>query len=479
MVIPPQAEGRRLAVVTDLGEIAILDVEPSKEQNKVSRIISQVGTSKEPKRIWPLLDKNDLWVVGGNLTRFQLLISKQQLEQKWIREDQDQFVTGPKKYGKYLICSRVVRGTKGVRVSAVEGTEGNPVWEVDLGTPIQSISVSPSGFPLLAISSQAALFTVDESSLGSGSGLAQLENVGRSERSIMLGAPNRLADGRQVLLNEESGNQLVVVDPSKRTAGASKRVLLSLGNARSLPFTLPIGLALVLPLDNGQITAVDPSTGSQASSPYQPTMKPGVPHVWLGGVVTSDPKVVAMVDNSQQIHRLSIGKTISSLTSKTMSRTLNGRICLVGSSLVAVGRGTVGDSLEVISDANLETVQVVELQGSVVWGPYAVGEIALVQTSADGLVALDSAGNRRWQCPLADGTLVGQPISDVEALIVADNRGHVRKIQMMDGSIAGEIDIGQPLSAGPLLIGEQLVLPGSEGVLYSLSTTQLLEKGKE
>ncbi|MFN5948385.1 MAG: PQQ-binding-like beta-propeller repeat protein, partial [Pirellulaceae bacterium] len=110
VVVPAQVEGRRVVLVTDLGEVVILDIEPSNATDQVTKLASRVASETQPRDLWPLLDKNELWLTGRNFTRLKVVVSKQLLDPEWVKEDQDQFTGPAQRLGPLVVHSRILRG---------------------------------------------------------------------------------------------------------------------------------------------------------------------------------------------------------------------------------------------------------------------------------------------------------------------------------------------------------------------------------
>jgi hypothetical protein len=51
-------------------------------------------------------------------------------------------------------------------------------------------------------------------------------------------------------------------------------------------------------------------------------------------------------------------------------------------------------------------------------------------------------------------------------IILAGAEGWIVVLDAASGEIRGQTDLGQPISATPLLAGTRLLVPGSEGVVY-------------
>ena len=51
-------------------------------------------------------------------------------------------------------------------------------------------------------------------------------------------------------------------------------------------------------------------------------------------------------------------------------------------------------------------------------------------------------------------------------VVLAGASGWLITFDAESGEILGKSDLGQPISATPLLVGQRLLVPGAEGVIY-------------
>ena len=464
VVVKPLPEGRRLAVATDLREITIFDVEPSKDRDQVGRIAFRVANESSPKDIWPLVDKNELWVASENITRFEILVPKQQLDGKWIKEDQDRFTGAPIRLDKWVVHTRVLRGTMGVRVAAVDGVSGESVWETDLGVPLSLVESRDGKPPFYVVSSQAALFALDREAMSGQSTPTVMENAGRSERMLNFQSPVTLADGRTVLFNSSSGNQITISDATSSTpAGKLRRLTMALGKA--VPNALPaaVGNNLAVPLNNGQLMLIDPGSGQMKAQPFQPTLQPGGVHEWIGPATLSDQSTVVIGDSTQRLYRISTNGPLRSLGDRVLERALRGHLVALGDTVIGYSRGPTGDFIDVFRGGDLQSIASPQLDGRVVWGPFVLENRAYLQSDADGLVAIDAEGKIVWKCPLPRMNLVGAPTKVGDDLLLGGAIGELIRVSNAGVMVAKSV-IGEPISGTPLVIGENVVVPGDEGV---------------
>ncbi len=475
VVVSPEVEGRRVAIATDLGEIAILDIEPSKATGQVSRMTGRIQNELQPKVVWPLLDKNDLWVAGSNLTRFQVLVTKQTLESAWVKEDQDAFIGRPKRLGTHIVHSRVLRGTMGVRVSAVDGTTGEPAWEVDLGVPVSMIQSTDGQLPMQAVTSQAALYSVDANHL-SGKSVSEIqENAGRNERATLFRHPFGLADGRVVMVNQEQRNQWAVWQGNAPAGNRLRKIVLDLGASGAIESDpIAVGNFVLTPANNGQLHVLDPATGQRKASPFIPTLQANQKLSWIGPALASDKRTAVIADSSKRIYRVGLGTQLRVLTEKDFDKTLQGRLLATGQSIVGVAKDTT-DSLEFLSELDLSPIASLALQGHVVWGPFALQDNVIAFTDSEGWIVADSNGTKlrtiaRSDADKQQATPIGQPVMLENDIVVATASGQLVRIDVAAGKIVSSIKLAENASGTPLVIGNGIFVPGDDGVVLETSS---------
>ncbi len=70
VVVPPSLDGRRMVVMTDLGETIAFDVEPASSGDKLNRVANIVASETQPRIAWPLVAGNELWIASSRFFRF-------------------------------------------------------------------------------------------------------------------------------------------------------------------------------------------------------------------------------------------------------------------------------------------------------------------------------------------------------------------------------------------------------------------------
>ena len=200
-----------------------------------------------------------------------------------------------------------------------------------------------------------------------------IENLGRNQRSLTYSNPVVLKDSKIALLNQADGNQLLLIDPARRSSNPSRLVAIELGGG--VPSNEPLALgngAVLVPLNNAQIAMLDPEKGKLIGTPFQPTVQAGERPVWLNPVMLSDKQSVVIADENRNMVKLSTGKQLRPITSQPLDRPLKARLAIVNDVIVAVSATASGDQLDFFDSEELKLVKSVQVEGRFSWGPYAV-----------------------------------------------------------------------------------------------------------
>lgn len=475
VVIEPYVEGRRLAVATNLGEIAIMDVEVTNPKDKVFKMVNLVSNEASPKVTWPFMTGTDLWLASNRLAYFQIQVTGQKLNSMWIKEDADEFTARPQRIGDALVHARIVRGNAGVRVAAVDPKSGDPYWELDVGNPVAHASPTERG--LIAVTSQAAAYLLEDSSFHAVDEVSKptmsIENMGRNQRSMLFGSPTSINPTRSLLLNAAQGSQILAVDRNPRAGSSTRLINLDLGGSYPVAAPVAVGNTIVLPLENAQLMMIDLDTGNAIGTPFQPTISAGEKPVWLNPVLLSDKQTIAIADEKRNIYKLSTGKQLRMLNSQPLERSLQGRLAVLNDVVVGVSPGSSGDHLEFYESGEFKRVAALDFEGRFSWGPFtlddeAQGAVGLAFSDVEGLVAFNAQGEQLWNIPLPQTVLIGQPVRLEQDVLLASTLGDVVRVSLADGRIVGRTNAGEPASGTPLVLPQGIFIPGDEGTLIQV-----------
>ncbi|MCC9654228.1 outer membrane protein assembly factor BamB family protein [Rhodopirellula halodulae] len=471
VVVPPIIQNRRLIVLTDRGQVAVYDIEPTSENEQVSLIAQQVAAYDKPTLTRMAVGRSQMWITGTRIGRYELQINTGRVVYDWGKNEGDTFIGQPLSLDDVLVHARILKGTSAIRVTAAEPKTGRELWRTDVGTPIAMITPAPeSGFH--AVTSQGALFELTSESLASGSTQGPIENPGANGISMSFQNPIEVDDTRRVLLNQAQKGEALIYDPTRRSEKLRK-VTFQLTGPKPVGVATFSGGGLFLPLDTGRAVLMDWQTGRVIGAPFQPASDPTATVQWTNPVKsTADPDQVLIADSRKKLYRLRVGEQIRELSSVDLEAPFLGSAAAVDSSFIAGASGPASDFLVGHDQTGLEQSFKKVLEGRIVWGPVtaeseATGQVALVITDDQVLRAFSATGEALFQTALPEA---GKPVDEVVSIggrwVLTGRDGWLTSIDPATGEEVGTTRLGQPLSASPLPVGNKLLVPGTEGVVY-------------
>lgn len=468
-VVEPQVDGRRFAVTTNLGEVAIFEVDTSSTREKVQKMAGTIEKETEPIINWPLMVGTDLYLASNRIGMYQIQVSSQKLNRSWQKEDGDLFVTKPIQSGDSVIHARMVRGNLGVRVASINAKSGEVNWETDLGTPVTAIAGDAKQWT--AITAQGAVFQFDVSKFNEPGSISQLENFGRNQRLMKFVSAVSLQDGKIVVFNSEKDNQLLLIDPS-RSRGVSKLVSIDFGGATAANDPVAVGNLVVVPLTNSQLILVDPDKAQVVGVPFQPTISAGEQPRWLNPVLLPDKQSIVIADEARSIYKLSTGKQLRTVLQQDLDRKLKGRLSVLNNTVVAVSANDSGDQLDFFDGIELKLVASLAVEGRFAWGPYAVEagdqSLVLAYSEIEGLIAADDKGKRLWSINLDRVQLRGKPSVVETDLLIGTATGSLLRISPSTGKVVGKTTVGEPVYLAPMVDGNVALISGDEGTVIAV-----------
>jgi hypothetical protein len=135
----------------------------------------------------------------------------------------------------------------------------------------------------------------------------------------------------------------------------------------------------------------------------------------------------------------------------------------------AFGSSRVG-ALRVFQLPELTLASPIDAGADVVWGPRRVGQLVLVATARDELLAIDENAKIVWRHAMPFGPLAGPPAIDDEAILIASLDGHIEKLSLRDGASLATTDVGQPLGTGVASFGKNWLAASANGVVLLIRT---------
>ncbi|MCA9128069.1 MAG: PQQ-binding-like beta-propeller repeat protein [Planctomycetales bacterium] len=459
VVVSPQVDGRKIVIQSDLGECVVLDVEPTLETRKVSEIARNAPNSMQPKLSWILAENSQLWVAGERLTRFDLVVTKQELRRLWSTDDGDEFAGPMQKYGDTLVHSRVLRGSRGVRVAAVEADSGDPIWDVDLGVPVTFISSSGSGkFDI--INSSGMYFGFNGQKLVDKAD----EFPSKGAPATMLLEPVPLGDGIAALFNASKPSQFALYS---RDGQKIRLVSTNFGGAEPSSAPVRVGESIGIGLNNGRFCLISPTTGAQTATPFQLPMVPGQKVVWNTPVYLEDSKSLIVASNTQKLLRLGVGSSLRVLTEVDLESPLSGPLCVPGNKVLGIESTPAGSTIQLFDANSLARGPALALEGNPVAGPFPLEGDCLIQTNTH-LLRVNSEAETVWQIDFPYSQLLVAPLLLNGKMILATVSGQLRVLDPATGAEDSTIDTRQPFTSAPVAHSAGVLIGSDEGAVIAL-----------
>ncbi|MCG8650060.1 MAG: PQQ-binding-like beta-propeller repeat protein [Pirellulales bacterium] len=465
VTVAPIIQGRRVIVLTDRGEVAVYDIEPTAENQKVNVVATGAPFYGQPTATRMAVEGGQMWITGTSVGRYELQINIGRVVPDWDIHAHDTFIGQPYAVDDALVHARVLRGTNTIRVTAANPKSGEEIWRTDVGVPVSMIkALEGGGFHV--VTSQAALFKLDEESLQTGSTQGPIENPGDKAITIRFEDPVEIDAVNCLFINQVETDKLLVYAP-QRPRELLRQVTLNISGGQQGGEAMVAGGGLFLPLRSGRAVLVDWRTGKMIASPFQPASDPTEEVTWTTPVrQPDDPDQLVIADSRKKIYRLRIDEQIRALATEDLEFPLLGPMAGVGRTAIATFNGPSADFVIGFDLTSLKEKFRSLLNSRVVWGPVAAGEFCLLQTDDSILHALAEDGSQKFEIQLPAGAPIGKPIEVGDSVVLAGATGWLIALDKSSGQLVGQSDLGQPISATPLANGDLLLVPGAEGVVY-------------
>lgn len=463
----PELQERRMIVLTDRGQIAVFDVDLTAEREKVRKEAEQLASFETPTECQMVVGRNEMWVSGSRIGRYELQINTGKVILDWVKNEADTFIAKPMLIEGTLIHARRLKGTQGVRITAAQPQDGAILWQNDVGVPTAMIVADQVSKTVYAISAQATLYDLNREVIETGMSSTPVENPGLDGIFKRFERPLDAGNGRFVMVNQEKSEQVAVFDPTREREKLRLVTLSIPANTKASPECVLMSGGLLMPMDNGRVMLMNWETGGALGSPFQPPAKPGDKVAWTTPIVNpSDAEQLLIGDSRAKLYRLRVSEQIRELSSTPVSQKFIGPAAASGANWVAAAAGASSDTLVTYSAASLEETGQRIMSGRIIYGPVGIGDIVLLQTADNKLHRIDSAAQSLWTIDIPSGIPAAVPMMIDGKLMVVGEDGWILMLDPQSGQELGRVEIGQPLSGNPLVAGNQLLVPGSEGIVF-------------
>ncbi|HVX63470.1 MAG TPA: PQQ-binding-like beta-propeller repeat protein, partial [Pirellulales bacterium] len=460
---PPVVAGRTLVVTTDRGAIYSFEINAPDPGPPLTKVAEKPADDSAPLARYALLRNSQLWIAGLGLTRFDIQQARGRLEPKWIHDEGDTFLAAPTVEGDVVFLTRRKKNQSEVLVSATKAGDGSRYWEAQLAAP-------PAGTPMTGkadgvmtvLNTAGSLFEVPTADLSG----RVIQDRAVASTDVEQSFPERaspavLADGSLALAGTGQPKALIADDSEKRGLR-----WLQLPDPLG---TLPIGFGggLLAPGRLGQVFVLDPATGRQLIAPFQPRLSGDEPYAW-GLPARLGEKEMLLADGRKTLFRLGTAPQpqphLVALATAELLGPITAPLAVLEKTAYAVdGAG----ELRSYALPGLKAGPSWPL-GGVQWGPVRLGDQALTLTSGGELVCFDDQRQQVWKVAWPHGPVAGAAV-DKDSYLLASVSGSVLRIAAGSGAEQSKVDVGEPLGAGPVAVGNRLWLAGHGGTLLCVA----------
>jgi outer membrane protein assembly factor BamB len=473
VVVPPLQSASRVIVVTDLGQVRMLEINTSNPEEPLMDVVDPLPASfRTPRLSYSVFDAGRLWIGNSRFSRYDIQTSRNRMNCPWIRNERDAFVAPPQVSGDVVFHLRRREGSSAYTASAINGDDGKAIWEIDLAVPLALVAVDMQKRQIHAINSQAELFEITTADFGSGRLDRPAQRVIGTSRSVPFDEAITLESSRWALASRQERHKVIVFDPAASTTSErlQARVLASVGDSQVTALPTAFQAGLLVPLDSGQVLLVDPSTGQDQVLPFQPRVEAGRKIQWRRpAVIDNGSSQFVITDDRKKVYRVGVQDTpqkhLVGLAETELQQEIASELAVAGDTIYGVVHGASSDTVISLAAEDLAAGKEWPVDGRVVWGPERVGQLVLLATDGKQLLAYDRGQQQKWTAQLKHGPLAGTPLLQDGQLILTSVNGTLWQLSAEDGTEGPVAEIGEPLGAGAVPFAGRLLLSGSDGTL--------------
>jgi outer membrane protein assembly factor BamB len=461
---PLQASGRTLVAATDRGAIYSFEINPPDPGPPLTKVAEKPADDRSPLVRFPLLKDTQLWVAGIGLTKYDVQASRGKLDPRWIKDEGDIFIEQPSLVDKVLFHARRRGNQPDVLIAAVSAQDGSRYWETRVAAPPAGAPVTDAASGRLRLFNRVgAIFDLAPESLAkNGVQNAQGSPADLTEPFSSMSGATILADGLAAISSAESGPRAWVAPES--------------GNPRWLPLPEALGApaiafhgGLLAPGRLGQVLVIDPVSGKSLLQPFQPRLERGTEFRWSTPLLINEREVL-LADGQSKLYRLAIANKpeprLAEVAEARLAGPITAPLAKVGATVYAASGDDELVAFALGGGANtLAAGKSWPLASGAAWGPYTAGDYVLVASRAGQLLCLDARQQLVWQTDFKRGSLSGTPLAVDDAVLVTTKSGLLCRLAIATGEELGMADVGEPIAAGPIALGERVLLASKAGTL--------------
>ncbi|MCH2181732.1 MAG: PQQ-binding-like beta-propeller repeat protein, partial [Mariniblastus sp.] len=419
--------GRWLLITADNGDMKILELNTSNDQNPISTMAADKFENREGSRLFLLAEGSQLWIAGKGIQRYKIQRAMGQFNKINFLNHNDFFLGPMAKYGNTLVHNRRRAGSGHVSVSGVDSESLQQSWRSDISGPLAGSPILRNG-EMLAVSSQGDLFTIDPASEYSDA-VVKSSNIEEdllfdqllpfSEDFVVAVGPAGRPDILAVDLANKTTEKLTMQSPADQTACQPVRV----------------GNDLVVASRQGHVLRINPQTGRAVGAPFLPPVNPGKTTDWKGPAVLGDTQFV-IPDSGGVLYQLSTEnpRNLQKISSLNIETPVKSPCVALGSMVYTVIGGDTNDEVASFqTNGGLSPVKKVPLAANVSAGPWIAGDTVILKLDNDQLVCLDADLNEKWSMQVPNDRLACPPFEERGGLNVLFQSGKIWLVDTTNG----------------------------------------------
>ena len=501
---PIDINGRRLILFGDEGDIRVLELNPGNEISPVSVLAkeqydTQQNSSDPDEKIKSIIANKgtNIWAAGKGLRRYKVQLSLGQFKNEEVIEPADVFLSSLTVIDDKLFHVRRRAGSNMASASLVNGKSLVPIWRTDFGGPLGGVTVKVSG--MTAVNNQGDIFDVSANDLAAG---VATRPIISSEVIETLKFDQLIPYGKNafVMANSRGAKDLLFYED-----GASKSRLFKMGiepndNPQQPPIT--IGENLIVASQQGLISKLDAKSGRIIGSPFLPAVSPGVKVPWHPLVQITE-TIFAAAHSSVQLEDSVMPSMMYFLSAETddsitkvaqleFDQPIISPIVTDGKSVFGVQSDGTTDSLFRAAIGNQPSIAATqpitqryikgyvpgtkkekETRTETKTGPWLVGDLILLKLDNDTLTCFDTTLQQKWSLPIGNNQISSIPSDISDGLMVVFSDGRLLKLNLEQGTIEKQLELGQPIVGNPKFSENQIIFGGADGTIHMLDQEKM------
>jgi outer membrane protein assembly factor BamB len=463
---PPLATGRRIVAATDRGELDVFEVGAGDGDKALAQVATHAATEKQSLVRFVALTEGAIWVADTRLTKFGVLPTGDRLPVQTLDNDfaGATFDNPLGVFGGTLLSVRRAPGRAGAIVAATDADHGHAYWETELAVPpAANPVVSDADRAFATANVNGVVFAIDEAAIRARVANQPLSGAGASA-SASLTTGVELGGGRAVFAAPGKSDYMLSYDASQRDHAVSWSRLPSNLSCRPTP----LAGGIIVPLEVGQVFFLNPANGQSLAAPFQPRLQPGAKLAYQpAGVAVDDPNQFVITDGREKIYLVALADQPQPHMTQVAEANV-GPFPIV--SPIVVNKGIAagisqGGHLVRFQLPSLSPAGETNLSADGVAGPFALGDLLVVATANQQLVAVKPDGSIAWSAPLEKSDLAGAPVSTEQGFLIAYRNGFLELRNPSDGQPIRKVDLKHPLATSPVRYMNRIVVAAPDGTL--------------